>query len=1276
MISRFFINRPIFASVVSIVITLIGGIALFTLPIAQYPRITPPGVSITINYPGASARVVADTVAAPIEQQVNGVPGMLYMSSQMGNDGAYTLTVTFDTDVDLNTAVVMVQNRVTLAMPQLPTEVQKQGITIRKRTPDILMVVNFYSPDDRYDNLYLSNYATVNVRDELLRVPGVSDVTYQGQRDYSIRAWLDPQKLAACNITAIDVENAIRDQNLDAPAGQLGQSPAPKGQTFQLPLDTLGRLSDPEEFGNIIVKVGASSPPPTPTGSRRSTISATAGATSPGSSSVPGAAATPASTQASPSSTGGGASTSSTSAAAAAGRRGAGLLIAGTQASGGLNGGANSGGGASAITASIGVSAIGGASAEGGGTTGGGGMTNGSSTSATTSTSTSDMSSDPAAITGMPLGGVARQGPGQPSVAIVRLKDLARVEIGAQNYNQSCLFDGKPTVGLAVFQLPGTNALDVADAVRAKMQELKSRFPQGLDYAIAYDTTPYIRESVSDVARALFQAIALVGVVVLVFLQNWRSVIIPLIAVPIAIISTFAVMALLGFSLNNISLFGLVLAIGIVVDDAIVVVENVERWMEQGLPAREATERAMDEVTGPIIAVALVLCAVFVPCAFVGGITGQFFKQFAVTISASTLFSTISSLTLSPALAAILIRPREERRDIFTRVVEFLLGWFFNLFNKSFSASTSAYVWIVKHFMRLSVIVLSAYGLLLLTTYFVFAHAPSGFVPQQDQGRLLVSVQLPDSASLVRTEAVVKQAVDIATHTPGIAHTVGISGMSFVLRTTAPNFASMFIVLDPFDKRQSPALRDTAIMAKLRTEWGKKIKDGVVTVFPASPVPGLGAAGGFKVMVEDRGDLGFEALEKETDTLVHKLQTDVPGLVGVNTNFRSRAPQLFMNINRMKAASLGVSLQDVNQTIDILLGSVYVNSFNKFGRHWQVVLQADGAFRDRAEDVNLFKVRNNQGEMVPLGTLCELKEFSGPASVERYNLYVAASIIGNLRPGMSSGDAIKTVEKIANDSLPLSMKADWTELMYLQKRAGNTSIYVFFLSVACVFLALAALYESWTLPLAVILVVPLCILWSVTGILLTHRDVNIFVQIGMIVLVALACKNSILIVEFARQLHEVEGHSRLDATLEASRLRLRPILMTSFAFIFGVLPLVAASGAGAEMRRSLGISVFSGMLGVTILGIFLTPVFFYVIEGLGESEFFGRPVVRRVGSVIAVALLGATVGLLLGALEVVQPGWAALVGAVGGASIMMGLLQVHRMRETNGSSRGKEPPRG
>jgi multidrug efflux pump len=853
-------------------------------------------------------------------------------------------------------------------------------------------------------------------------------------------------------------------------------------------------------------------------------------------------------------------------------------------------------------------------------------------------------------------GAATAASPGNPSFGLVRLRDVARIELGAQNYNQSCLLDGKPSVGIAVYQLPGTNALQVADSVRAKMEELRSRFPDGVDYVIAYDTTPFIRESVTDVVTTLTEATALVAAVVLAFLQNWRSVIIPMVSVPVAIISTFAVMAALDFSLNNISLFGLVLAIGIVVDDAIVVVENVERWLERGLGPREATRKAMDEVTGPIIAVALVLCAVFVPCAFVGGITGQFFRQFAVTISVSTIFSTINSLTLSPALAAILLKPHARRRDPLTWLLNHTLGWGFRVFNWAFGLSVSAYAWTVAWMMHLAVIVLAAYAGLLALTWLLFSKAPIGFVPQQDQGRIICSIQLPDAASLQRTEEAVQNLAEIAGDTPGIAHSVGIAGMSFVLRGTSPNYASMFIVLKPFAKRRG--LPDTAIMARLRHDFANKVKDAKVTVFGAPPVPGLGVAGGFKVMVEDRGDIGLQPLQEETDTLVDQLQKHVPGLVGVSTEIRSRVPQLFLEINRLKAASLGVAVNDVNQTLNILLGSLYVNSFNAYGRYWQVTLQAEGSFRNRVERINLLEVRNNRGQMAPLGTLVNIREINGPTTVNRYNLYSSAPITGNLQTGYSSGMAIEQVQQLAERSLPLSMKADWTELMFMQKRAGNTSFYVFALSVASVFLALSALYESWSLPLAVILVVPLCLLCSMIGVFATHRDLNIFVQIGLIVLVGLACKNAILIVEFARQLHEDEGHPRFEATKEASRLRLRPILMTSFAFIFGVLPLVFAAGAGAEMRRSLGTAVFSGMLGVTLFGIFLTPVFFYVIQGLDESRFMTAERVRWATTALLGALLGGVIGFLLMALEATDLRWTPAIGAA------VGLLLTITIRES------------
>jgi multidrug efflux pump len=1264
MISRFFIDRPIFAAVVSIVITLVGAIALYYLPIAQYPRISPPGVSVSISYPGASAKVVADTVAAPIEQEVNGVPGMLYMSSQMGNDGSYSLSVTFDIGVDLNTALVMVQNRVALAMKQLPTEVQNQGITIRKKTPDILMIVNFYSPDGRFDDIFLSNYATIHCKDELLRVPGVSDISYQGQRDYSIRAWLDPQKMATRNITAVDVANAVRAQNLDAPAGQVGQPPQRRSQLFQVPIDALGRLTTPAEFDDIIIKVNPTRSPQ-PAAARRAPVVAASSA----SVQIPGATLNSATSVQRISGVTLALSTMG-STTAATGTTGAGTMTTTPGAGTTTTPGATTAGTGTYSTqtgsagGALGVSTAGGATAPGGGTTGGGAMTGGSVTSGSISAGSplGDVTNlfAPTALTdtsttspGLTLT------PGHPSIGIVRLRDVARVEMGAANYNQSCVFDGQPSVGLGIYQLPGTNALDVADCVRAKMEELKSRFPDGLAYQIAYDTTPFIRESVNDVIYTLLEATALVGGVVFVFLQSWRSVIIPLIAVPVAIIGTFAVMALLGYSLNNISLFGLVLAIGIVVDDAIVVVENVERWLEHGLAPREAARKAMDEVTGPIIAVALVLCAVFVPCALIGGITGQFFRQFAVTIAVSTVFSAINSLTLSPALAALVLTPRERRGDPLAWALQFALSWFFRLFNFAFEASTSLYGKTIGLMMRLSAVVILAYGGLLLLTYLMFTRAPIGFVPQQDQGRLICSIQLPDSSSLQRTQAVFQRVAEIAKNTNGVAHTVGIAGLSFVLQANSPNFASMFIVLDSFEKRRRPWRPDTAIMADLRREWSRQIKDATVTVYGASPIPGVGVAGGFKVMIEDRGDLGLPTLQKQTDDLVRRLQGGVPGLVSVTTQFRSNTPQLFLQVDRIKSAALGVSLQDVNQTLDIFLGSLYVNSFNDFGRHWQVTLQADGAFRNSKSDVNLFQVRNNRGQMVPVGTLANLNEIGGPISVTRYNLYTASSITGNLQPGLSSGEAIAEVDKVANDSLPISMRADWTELMFLQKRAGNTSMYVFALAVMCVFLALAALYESWSLPLAVILVVPLCLLCSLVGVLAVRYDVNIFVQIGLIVLVGLACKNSILIVEFARQLHR-EGKPRFEATGEASRLRLRPILMTSFAFIFGVTPLMFASGAGAEMRRSLGIAVFSGMLGVTMFGVFLTPVFFYVIQGLGETRLLSDRTIRWIGSTIAAALLGGTTGFLSGELLGFSPRWPTLIGASAGVLLALALLELSR----------------
>jgi multidrug efflux pump len=866
------------------------------------------------------------------------------------------------------------------------------------------------------------------------------------------------------------------------------------------------------------------------------------------------------------------------------------------------------------------------------------------------------MPSNPLLVGGVAaLGSIMPSGPAPvvplSSTPLVRLRDVARIELGAQNYNLGCTFDGKPSVGMSIFQLPGTNALDVAGRVRQKLEELTTRFPEGVDYQIAYDTTPYIRESVLDVVRTLIEAVVLVALVVLLFLQNWRAALIPLLAVPVAIVGTLAVMAALGFSLNNISLFGLVLAIGIVVDDAIVVVENVERWLEQGLEPKPAARKAMDEVTGPVIAVALVLCAVFVPCAFISGITGQFFRQFAVTIAVSTVFSAINSLTLSPALAAILLKKHGTKRDPLTWLLDVTLGWLFRLFNGVLEASTAGYARLVGWLLRLSVVVLLIYGGLMYLTYHVFTIAPRGFVPEQDQGRLILNLDMPPAASLERTQATLAQIEHIAHETPGVAHTVTVAGFSFTEQADSSTFGTVFVILDPFAQRDKPELQANAIMTRLRRELARKIKDGQVRVFGAPAVPGLAVASGFRLMVEDRGGLGLDALQRQTDALIAKMRTD-PALVGPSTQFRTNMPQLFMDVDRTKVTALGCSISDVDQTLQVFLGSLYVNSFNEFGRYWQVTLQAEGPYRTRVDDVNLLEVRNKWGQMVPLGTLVNMRQVNGPVLVTRYNLYTAAAITGTVRPGVSSGRAIADADTLSGQTLPRSMGTEWTELMFMQIRAGNTAFYVFALSVVFVFLALAALYESWSLPLAVILVVPLCLLCSIGGVLLAHNAVDVFVQTGLVVLVGLACKNSILIVEFAQHLHR-QGRPRHDATVEASKMRLRPILMTSMAFILGVVPLVIATGAGAEMRRSLGTAVFSGMVGVTLFGVFLTPVFFSVVAWLAERRLFTSAVTGWVGSLLVGGLLGLAVGLLLARLDVGRLPWNALVGAVVGAVLAL-----------------------
>ena len=1048
MISHFFIDRPIFAAVLSIVITIMGTAALTSLPIAQYPDISPPTVIVTANYPGANAQTVLDTVAAPIEQQVSGVENMLYMSSQCANDGSYTLLVTFKLGMDANMAQVLVQNRVSLGLPNVPDLVQREGVAVKKISPSIMMIINMVSEIDAqtkkplFNDLYMSNFATIQIRDELLRLPGVGNVTFMGQRDYSMRAWLNPARMSAMGLTADDVISSLSQQNLQVAAGSIGQEPAPKGQQFQLIINTLGRLTDVEQFENIIVKVT----PPT--------------------------------------------------------------------------------------------------------------------------------DSDPVST-------------------LVRLKDIARIELGSQQYDQVCSLDNKPSVALSVYQLPGSNAISTANGIYQKMTDLKKRFPPGLDYKIVYDTTPFIKDSIMEVFKTLRDAIILVALVVLIFLQTWRATLIPLIAVPVAIIGTFAAMAALGFSLNNLSLFGLVLAIGSVVDDAIVVVENVERWLHEGLSPRDAARKAMTEVTGPVIAVALVLCAVFIPCAFISGITGQFFRQFAITISVSTIISAFNSLTLSPALAALLLQPKGAKKDILQKTLDFFFGWFFLLFNKIFNLGTTAYGGTVRLMLKLSIVALLVYGSLLYGTYHYFKITPTGFIPPQDKGYLLANVQLIDAASVQRTARAIQNICTIAEETEGVDHTVGIAGQSLLIGANAPNLGSVNIILKPFEERIKKGLTSEYISAKITQRCRREIPSAMVNLFGPPPVDGLGTAGGFKMMIEDRGPVGLESLQSLTDKLAIE-GNNSPMLRGVFTGSQDDTPWIYLDINRDKVMAFDLEMQDVFETLQGFFGSYYVNNFNLYGRSWQVNVMADADFRQSIQDLKLIKIRNKSNQLVPLGAFLGVRDSSGPNFLIRYNMYPATALYGNNAKGISSGQSAREMETIANKTLPRDMAFEWTELSFLQFESGNTAMIVFGLAVIFVFLVLAAQYESWSLPLAVILVVPMCLLSSLLGLQIFKMDINIFTQIGFVVLVGLASKNAILIVEFAKQLFE-QGKPLKEATIEASKLRLRPILMTSFAFILGVVPLALSEGAGSEMRQALGIAVFFGMLGVTFLGIFYTPVFFYVI---------------------------------------------------------------------------------
>jgi multidrug efflux pump len=1132
MLARFFIDRPVLAWVISAVIVLLGAIAAGFLPVAEYPEITPPTVRVTGSYPGANSQVVADTVAAPIEQQVVGVEGMMYMSSQSNYDGSYTLDVTFEVGTNVNMAQVLVQNRVAIAEPTLPDVVRTIGVAVKKRTPDVLLGISLYSEDDPetgrpyYDSLYLSNYATINVKDAIARVEGVGDVVILGQQDYSMRVWLDPDKLQSRNLTVNDVIRVLREQNVQVAAGRIGQPPVPNGQDFQYTLSTVGRLVEAEEFAEIVLNTGQDG-------------------------------------------------------------------------------------------------------------------------------------------------------------EVTYLRDVSRIELGARNQDTLGRLDGRPSPAVVVFLLPGANALDTADGIKGKMRELEARFPMGLRYSIGYDTTPFIRESVNEVFRTLGESVILVSLVILLFLQDWKALLLPVIDVAVSLVGTFAVMGLMGFTLNNLTLFGLVLAIGIVVDDSIVVLENVERWLEKGLPVREATIRAMNEITGPIFAITLVLSSVLLPSAFLGGITGQFFRQFALTISVSMIISAINAMTMTPARAAWIFAGRKPGQHgdqgkealpwwsfgllgglatvwlltpalgawmgssagdghgeaaaaglratllpwaisgigflpgallgaplgwLLIRPVNRALDTFFRGFNWLFERTTHVYGRTVGWCVRLSAIVLLVYVGLIGLTGLGFSRVPSGFVPIQDKGYLVVNIQLPDSASLERTVEVTEAVKKIALETPGVAHTVAVPGLSFVLNANSSNYGNMFVILTPFDERRDPSKSGEAIAQRLRGRLNREVPEARVLVFGAPAVRGLGNAGGFKLMVEATGDVDFGTLQARADDLARR-GNQQPGLVGLFNGFRAGTPQLYADIDRTKVRTMGVALTDVFDALQAYLGSYYVNDFNRFGRTWQVNVQADAPFRADAETIKQLKVRNADGDMVPLGAVVDVRESTGPVTITRYNMFPAATITGSWQPSVSTGDVLRTMESLSEKELPRSMTYEWTELSYLQKRASTVEQFrdlrqnpssAFVLGAVLVFFVLAGLYESWSLPLAVILVVPMCVLCAIIGVAVRGMDNNIFTQVGFVVLIGLACKNAILIVEFARDRQD-EGASRFEAVVEAARVRLRPIVMTTMCFVH-MAPPYFATGAGAEMRRSVGTAMLWGAFGVTLFGLFLTPVFYSVVRRLTDRK--------------------------------------------------------------------------
>jgi hydrophobe/amphiphile efflux-1 (HAE1) family protein len=1037
-ISRFFIDRPIFAGVVSLVFVILGIVSFGRLPIAQYPEIAPPTINVTGQYPGASAEVVAATVVTPLEQQINGVENMLYVTSNSTGDGRFTIAVTFELGTNLDIAQVQVQNRVSVAQPRLPADVRNIGVTVAKASPDLMMVVHLYSPDKSRDTLFITNYANFRVIDVLNRINGVGSILVFGGRDYSMRIWLDPDRLQSLGLTTGDVVAALQGQNVQVASGVLNQPPVEQPRAFQVAVQTLGRLVDPGEFGDILVK--------------------------------------------------------------------------------------------------------------------------------------------------------------QTGTAVVRLKDVARVELAALDYTTNSYLDRDPAVALGIFQLPGSNALATAQAIKTTMDQLAKDFPEGLKYTIVYNPTEFIQQSVNAVIETIGEAIVLVVLVVILFLQTWRAAIIPITAIPVSLVGTFFFMAMFGFSLNNLSLFGLVLAIGIVVDDAIVVVENVERNIAAGLSPREAAQLSMDEVGSALIAIALVLCAVFVPAAFITGISGQFYRQFALTIAGATVISLIVSLTLSPALCALLLKPHAHRARARWWIAP--LHGLFRAFNLGFDAMGRGYGWLTARIVRIAAMMLVVYAGVIAYGLNEFRKTPAGFIPQLDAGYLIVVTQLPSGASLERTDAVNRQVVEKALQVPGVVHAVNFAGFSGATFTNAPNSGAIFLALEPFEERaRDPKKSATAIQGALFQRFAS-IQEGLVVVVMPPPVRGIGTSGGFRMMVEDRGGAGPQALQAAVYAMMGRA-AQTPGLTQVFSLFEASTPQLYLDIDRTKVEMLGVNMGDVFGALQTYLGSSYVNDFNLLGRVFRVTAQADAGFRLDPKDVLKIRVRNASGATVPIGSFSSVRDISGPYRVPRYNLYPAAELDGAPAPGYSQGQAIELMQKLASDTLPPGFSYEWTTLAYQQLRAGSTATFAFVLAVVFVFLVLAAQYESLTLPLAVILIVPMCLIASITGVIMRGMDNNILTQVGFIVLIGLAAKNAILIVEFAKQLED-RGTTRWAAAAEAARLRLRPILMTSLAFIFGVVPLVWAVGAGAELRQTLGTAVFSGMIGVTAFGLIFTPAFYVICRWLAE----------------------------------------------------------------------------